>query len=235
MRSERTGAASRNDHRDPVLKLPFPCDRPVGIRPEGAPGTSPIATSAASRRLVPGAPVSYPVGNGNWAIRRDCHMDVVSIAIGPRRVLTLFGSAVGRGVVLSDCSRKNGNRQKADRDDDEQRCGFGFHGGHSFGPSGSAAQRRRALPRASPEALEKPDRETRRKDVRIHAPCQLAVSIVELSRFRVIDGLQRSKSVVQSLADSGRGFNSVFALLSRGRLQRGSGGRRRRAAPFLSF
>ena len=46
----------------------------------------------------------------------------------------------------------------------------------------------------SPEALEKPDREARRKDVRIHAPCQLAVSIVELSRFRVIDGLQRSKS-----------------------------------------
>ena len=41
----------------------------------------------------------------------------------------------------------------------------------------------------------KPDQEARRKDALAHAPCLPAVLISKFSRFRTIDGLQRSKSV----------------------------------------
>ena len=47
----------------------------------------------------------------------------------------------------------------------------------------------------SPEALEKPDREARRRACGTTHPASWPSRSLELSRFRVIDGLQRSKSV----------------------------------------
>ena len=53
----------------------------------------------------------------------------------------------------------------------------------------------KALPSRFVRGPGKPDQEARRKDVQMHAPCLPAVLISKFSRFRTIDGLQRSKSI----------------------------------------
>lgn len=83
------------------------------------------------------------------------------------------------------------------------------------------AKREGPFRRGSPEALEKPDQETRRKGRAVHAPCrQAAFDLLNFPGFRG-SAVCSGANLAGSLSDSGRGFNTVFALLDRGELKVG--------------
>ena len=70
--------------------------------------------------------------------------------------------------------------------------------------------------RGSPEALEKPDQETRRKGRAIHTPCrQAAFDLLNFPGFRG-SAVCSGANLARSLADPRWQINTVFALLDRG-------------------